>query len=315
MRTGLAIVIAVAVGLSPGAHAQSSEAERLFNEGLALSDKGRFAEACARFEESIARDPRQLGALLNLARCNEQQGKIATAIKYYKAAREQAIEAGKEGSRNRAEGKINELEPDVPRVTFVRQREAYPGEKLVFDDVVVSVTEQLSPDPGEHALTLTAPGRLPHETKVTLGKGERRTLELPELELPRNKVTTRVKSSRKLVGKSLAIGGASVAVASSLLAYLVKRDYDALFDGATPHCGLRPDIGGKPACDDYGSTISSRDRKLFTSGIVGIGVGVALAAAGVVLWTTAPEDSSRTRIVPDVDSDGASVMIEREIRW
>ncbi len=310
----LLVVCLSTIGISP-ALAQSPTAERLFNEGVALSEQGKFAEACARFEESLARDARQLGAMLQLGRCNREQGKIATAMKYYQAARQQAIEARKVRSRDEAEQHIRELEADVPRLRFVRERDAYPGEKLLLDDNVVSLTEQLTPDPGTHTVTLTAPGRLPYETKLQIAAGERRDVTLPALDVPKNQLTTRERSTRRAVGKTLTIAGLGTAAVTGALAILAKRDYDGLFDSEDPHCGLYPDIGGKVACDDYGVSIADRDSKLVTFGVIGASVGLAVAITGVLLWATAPDETSTTTIVPTVDASGPGVMIQRAIRW
>src|SRR5580765_1857550 len=69
------------VSVSGLALAEPSDADRtlaaaLFREGKALMDKGDFAPACAKLEESQRLDPGG-GTILNLALCHEKEGRFA----------------------------------------------------------------------------------------------------------------------------------------------------------------------------------------------------------------------------------------------
>src|SRR5689334_4104980 len=59
------------------AHAQSAEAEKLFNDGNKLMDAGKLAEACAAFEASNRAEPRA-GALIRLGECREKTQQLAS---------------------------------------------------------------------------------------------------------------------------------------------------------------------------------------------------------------------------------------------
>src|SRR5690242_14700011 len=86
----LAAFVSVIVA-APLAHAQNSEADKLFEEGSALMKQNKFAEACPKLEQSNKIDP-QVGGFLWLADCYERNGQTASAYKTYKDAQKMAIE-------------------------------------------------------------------------------------------------------------------------------------------------------------------------------------------------------------------------------
>ena len=77
-----ALCVARTVHAEPTAN-DKTEADHLFDEGRALLAKGNADAACTKFEQSIAKDPRAVGTLLNLALCNERRGKVATALRLF----------------------------------------------------------------------------------------------------------------------------------------------------------------------------------------------------------------------------------------
>jgi hypothetical protein len=74
------VAVTVGILLAGRAFAQPppTEAERLFQQARDQMAQKHFGEACALFEQSHALEP-ALGALLNLADCYEQSGRIASA--------------------------------------------------------------------------------------------------------------------------------------------------------------------------------------------------------------------------------------------
>ena len=74
----LACVLAAAT-----AHAGPTPADAAFKKGRDFLKAGKFAEACAAFEESQRLDP-QLGTQFNIAQCDEKIGQIATAWAIYR---------------------------------------------------------------------------------------------------------------------------------------------------------------------------------------------------------------------------------------
>lgn len=66
----------------PAAADDRARAETLFQEGRALIEQGKTADACAKFDESNKLDP-AAGTQLNLASCWEKIGKTASAWALY----------------------------------------------------------------------------------------------------------------------------------------------------------------------------------------------------------------------------------------
>ena len=301
-------LVAISVVLPIAAAAQNPpEAERLFIEGRALLTAGKPEEACAKFEQSLAKDPRQIGVLMNLGLCNERAGKIASALRLYQEAFDRAVEANLQNARELAQDQINKLAAKVPVVALNYAGARLPGQKLVIDDeVIANERTEVRLDPGPHDLVLTAPGRVAYEKKLHLDVGSRTTIELPMLEVPKSRVVARRVSGRRLGGAIAAFGGLGVALAGTGMFVYAKQDYDQLFkDG---HCGMyeRPD--GTPTCDAIGQPRSERDRNLAITGGVIASVGVLTAATGVVLWLTSPRETD-TVIQPTATPTSVGVSI------
>jgi hypothetical protein len=116
------------LALAPLAHAgpddakpgesETALAERLFEEGRVLKDQGKLADACARFDLALGHNRNAVGTILNVALCDEQAGKIASAWKLFTEARARAEEQGLEEHRKAAADHIQKLKDRVPRLTL-----------------------------------------------------------------------------------------------------------------------------------------------------------------------------------------------------
>jgi hypothetical protein len=271
-------------------------AVELFEQGRAHLAEGNADAACKKFEQSLLKDPRAVGTLLNLALCNERQGKVASALGLFIEAYDRANEASSPEQRAAAEEHIATLRPLVPFLVLSRASAPLAGEKLLIDDKVVALDEkEVAVDPGTHDVTLTAPGRLPFETQVTAKVSARLKLTLPELAVPGTNVMVR-ESWRRPYGKFATItGGALVALAAGGL-FFAKRRYDSQFDdpdGAgpmLPHCGSGPMTEqGLETCDRTGKSKIDSARTIGTTSAVIGGLGAVTLIAGVYLWISAPD--------------------------
>jgi hypothetical protein len=162
---------------APGGQGLSNEmrAEQLFRSGEKKFDSGKHAEACADFKESLHLGPK-LGTLLNLALCHETVGRPATAWSEYHYAAAWAAQNGQKDRHDFALQHAVALETKLPRVLL----------QLPAESALASVDVDGEPlpdsrwylpiylDPGEHSVTVGAPGKQRSTTKfrVTLSPTE-----------------------------------------------------------------------------------------------------------------------------------------------
>ena len=108
------LTVVVLLGLSAPAHAQSAEAEAMFNEGDKLMAAGKIAEACAAFDASNNLDPRA-GTLIRLGECREASSQYASAWTAYRGGLTRAKDPRKRGI---AQAKVSALEPRLSHLTI-----------------------------------------------------------------------------------------------------------------------------------------------------------------------------------------------------
>ncbi|MDC0740828.1 hypothetical protein [Polyangium mundeleinium] len=173
---------------SAAAHAEPvksdpAAAEALFKAGRDLVKKGDYAAGCPKFEAALELNP-SAGTMLNIARCHEHDGKLATAWEDYHRAqtlnRETAGAARKRELDDIANQGIKDLEPRLPRLRVVVT--APPAGIEVSRDgkdlPSAAWGEALPVDPGKHEVSARAPGRKPRTVEVTLEEGKTSTVEI-----------------------------------------------------------------------------------------------------------------------------------------
>jgi hypothetical protein len=167
---------------SPEARAAASA---LFDDGRRLMSENKFAEACPKLEESQRIDP-GLGTLLNLAECQSQVGRTASAWANFLEAAYQAKALGQTKRENTARAHAAALEPKLSRLTILAVVPAGTKVEIKRDGSVVAsslVGTAVPIDPGEHKVSASAPGKQPWETKVTVNPdGHQVTVSVPQLE-------------------------------------------------------------------------------------------------------------------------------------
>jgi len=151
------VTFGVLVGTSR-AHAQSAEAQRLFDDGNKLMADGKLVEACAAFEASNRIEPRA-GACLRLGECREKDQQFASAWSAYKDAQNLATDPRK---RQFATAKVSALEPRLSYLTAVVSNQAripslvFTRNDKPFDPMLWN--RALPVDGGDYIIAVHAPG-------------------------------------------------------------------------------------------------------------------------------------------------------------
>ncbi|MDB4960935.1 MAG: Tetratricopeptide 2 repeat protein [Myxococcales bacterium] len=292
------LVLAIVLLLSASTTAQPKpEGTRLFEEGRELAKAGKYAEACERFEWSLAID-RAPGTTLNYGDCLEKLGQLRKAFMMYdEASREfdRASDARAGFARERASAVLGRLgtilvkiaDPAIPGLVVELASQSVPPRR--------EMTERFEPE--EIVVTARAPGRQPFRASALVVAGTTVIVEVPVLEgldvapavqAPR---VVRVMGGGRSRGRvrlafGLGVGGGVALIASSIIGIRAKQDYDAVATG--PDCSR---TGGPLVCSpDAASKIESAG----SSADLATGVAVAgglLVGTAVIVYVTAPREA------------------------
>ncbi|WP_438005744.1 PEGA domain-containing protein [Sorangium sp. So ce321] len=322
---GLASAAAVALGGS-AARAQQQQpprdpvaAEALFKAARALVDKGDYAAGCPKFEASLELNP-SASTMINIARCHEREGKVATAWHDYNRAivlnRETAGEQRRRGLEEIAQKGIADLDARVPKLRVV-VKSAPSGAEVQRDGTPVpaaALGEPLPVDPGPHEIRASAPGHETETRSVTLREGESVTVELTLRPAARPTAATAPEKAKEAPGGGVPTwawvsGAAGIALAGASVGFLI--DDLAAIGALRDSC--REVTGGtycKPGYDFAADNArKNRDFGLFV-GLGGAGL-VALGAAAYGIAGSGGEKAPAPAAValPWVAPSGAGASI------
>jgi hypothetical protein len=272
---------------APAEDPQVARADALFAEAQAKLAAGELEAACAKFDESLRLNSAAIGTLMNVARCDAKLGRLAHAVAHYTDARDRGREQNLDAYVKAATEQLTELTPQVPHLALTIS-EPLPGMTIVVDDAAVALTAagDVALDPGAHSITVSAPDRLPFETKIDLAKSEHKALSVPALAHPTSVAAAapHTPGGSPLTGELLTVGGGALVGASVIVGLIARSHYNSALSN---HCS-----GDASMCDTTGVSDTDSARTLGNVGtIVGV-VGVATAAAGVVLWLRAGRESA-----------------------
>jgi len=321
----LVVIALLTVASSP---ASADKADKLFKKGKKLLAEKKYADACAAFEQVDKLDP-GIGAKLNVARCFEEWGRLATAYRWYVDAEKMAV-AGKDDRAAKIKELTEELDTNVPRVTIKVPPGADPdvlatltidGKPVVLD--TLGIEQRV--DPGPHLIEFTVDGQkkkkmAPVErggsSEVTLdipkGSGKPRPKKPPPNAKPDGapdpdpgpEVPPPPGRTQRIVGVTLAVtGGVAVGVASGLTLSARGKYKDAL----DAHC-----MGSTSMCDPQGLRITADARSRANVATVITIAGGAAIVGGVVLYLLAPRAASNAEhalyLTPTVGGDGGGIV-------
>jgi hypothetical protein len=285
----LAVVLTTVVIAVP-VQAQSTDpaaAEVLFREGRAAMEKRDFETACERFRDSQRLDP-AAGTVLNLAVCEAQRGRIATAWALFREVEQSASADFQAEAKKRAAA----LLPRLPQLTLLLPETDEQGQPVKREglallrngsEVGASVLGvELPNDPGPQTFTLRIAGREESITTVTMKEGEKLSLTL-KLGAPKPEQA----ADSDVPGLAIAgfvVGGAGLASLGAAIATGV-----AMLDRGT--CFKTEDVS--PSCvrteedRDAGQSLETASSALFIAGGILTAGGLALVLAAP--WSSGEE--------------------------
>jgi hypothetical protein len=310
MRLGVIGLIAAATSL---AHADDTKtADEKFDAAQKLREAGKVKEACAMFQESLTLNPNAIGTILNVARCAEEDHKFATAVRLFTDVRDRAKEQGLTPQREAAEEHLTKLVGRVGHLGIAFVEPATAETRVVINDSVVDPKTygDVAVDPGEVRVVVSAPGRVPFDTKLTVAEGEHKPLAVQKLGLP---VT--VRNTRRTYGKAAVIIGGATFVAGGVLALYSWHRFDQIVHSKTNNVPNCDQMGNSWTCntEQFADAQSQKDRESIATVI--IISGVAIAAGGAALWFLSPnrevENPEKLSVVPVVGPGQAGVVAFR----
>ncbi|MCX5742279.1 MAG: hypothetical protein NT062_07265 [Proteobacteria bacterium] len=276
-----------------------NKADALFKKGKKLLDQKRYAEACEAFESSDKLDA-SIGTKLNAAKCFEDWGKLATSLRWYRAAEKAATEA-KDERLAKIHEHLVEVDGDTPRLTLRTAKDADTSVVVLLDGAPAKLDETIEVDPGAHVVEYPTEGGAMKKKVVPVERGGASDvkLDLPkrrpgQVVPPRPKpvgepvVTPPPKvelddpgKSRRILGYGLGgLGVVGVGV-STYLTLSARGDYR---DALASHCG-----GSSTNCDTQGLSITHDARTKANIATVVFSAGLLAIAGGVVLYVLAPK--------------------------
>lgn len=296
----LALATTFAATRPAAAEEAVTKADALFAEGVKLRDSN-LELACAKFGESLQLNPQAIGVLLNVAMCDEKQGRIASAVRRYKETRERALEMSFPEYRKAADAKLEELVPEVPLLSIRFEQPPAPQTKVVIDDHVIPLgaLDQVQLDPGERVVVVSAPGRIAFQRRISIARRERRELAVPELQRP---------TSRRTIGMITVASGGAAVTAGIILGLVAKSRYES----QTDRCQDGAQMGDPPLCGEDAYRAIQSARQLGNIGTLVGGAGVAAMLVGGYMWLFAPKpyaEHRRVSVVPRVAPEGAGLAV------
>jgi hypothetical protein len=291
-------------------------AEALFQDGRALLESGRVAEACPKLAESHRLDP-ATGTLIALAACHEKEGRLASAWAEFTEAAARASHELQSERRDLAAARVEQLRPRLSSL-LVRVPEtvaSIPGLSIARSGRVLGRGEwnaALPIDGGRYAIEVAAPGYLPWRRELAVAaENDRAVVEVPDLRpepkplvkatLPRAPVRTPpspvpARGLSRLEWFGIGTAGAGVAalgVGGYFFGKMLSKNADSKDDCKGNDCGTQ----------GVADRNSARDAGNVATGLV-IGGAVLVAAGGGLFFVGRSERNDRTPLSVSVQADG-----------
>ncbi|WP_437684998.1 hypothetical protein [Sorangium sp. So ce176] len=329
-RLALGLVVALAAaapaapaGAEPATIGERARADQLRREAGELMASGRPESACPKLEESDRLSP-SVGTKLELARCHEATGRLASAWALYTEVAAAPEGAGGDARQAaEARGRAAAVEQRLPKLAIVASPEvqALPGLVVRLDGVdargLLGAARPV--EPGRHRVTAIAPGTQAFAREVEASQpGQLIEVQIPALEPelagpdapPAARLVERrapapygarpdtIHRNLMWVTGGLALAGIALGTTFGVLAI---STWDKVEDAAGTACR---DPARYRDCAQPVPDLSSRAMSYATvSDFSFIAAGAALAGTAVLWWTLpsdGPRASARVHIAPGV---------------
>jgi hypothetical protein len=298
------------------AHAQQAAADALFDSARAAMAKADFANACEQFRASDKLDP-AVGTELNLADCEEQRGRLASAWELYRTAEEKLGERDERLAL--AHSRAQSLAARLPKLTLQLAPGAPKNSSARDGQVELGAAAfgiALPLDPGTHEFVVSAPGFEARSFRVQLSEGQAQTLIVSPgtalsaspgvapgaLPLAPEEPQAEANSSTRTLGWVLGgvgIAGLGVAAGTGLMALGKQHSVDA-------EC--HPD----KSCTSAGVAAAKSGRSLQLVSNVGWVVGAAALGAGAYfLLSGGPSSKPSTSLTLSSNVAGGQLSLTR----
>lgn len=293
---------------------------------MALTEKGRYSEACPKLAESQALDP-GIGTLYNLSDCYEHVGRTAAAWSGFTEAASLANAAGQADRAGEARRRAAALEPKLSKLQIVvPPTAAVAGLEVRRDDAVLLPADwgkDAPVDPGKHVVSASAPGRPPWTKEVMVDKeGKVVLVEVPALAAGSSPPPDGDKPGSTSRGRSavpaIVLGGVALVGVGAGVGLLVassskQSDTDTLRDAILKSSGEQGPSschsslsGGRQAsCDELMS--AAKSVPVLRGAAIGAFVAGGLAAAGALgylFWPSGAKTEAgfNVRVMPAAGS-------------
>ncbi|HEY1180526.1 MAG TPA: hypothetical protein VGF17_30590, partial [Phytomonospora sp.] len=264
----------------------SLRADQLFQEAIALSDQGKWQEACPKFRESLAAEA-SVGTLLNVAACSVREGdRLQGAREYRRVLELNASTNDPERRRSvdtTARQALEKLEASLARVTIRVTPEGAAPRLRVDGKTGARLGEPFEIEPGEHVIEADADGFSPVARKLALTAGARDVVVIALVRSEKKAAPVEPEKERGVLGTAgwiTGLGGAAFLTTGAILVGLAGDRAAAIRAECGPRVAppLCP-LGSAEVADD----LAAEGRAFEISGYVGLGIGGAAIATAIGL--------------------------------
>ncbi len=300
-------------------------AREQFRDGVALMAAKDWSGALAKFK-SVAQVKMTPQVAFNIAECEENLGKLVSALGNYRLALAQSADGSAPMVASTAPERIAAIEPRIASLTLKRTEVTpNPNATIELDGAEVSqaqIGKALPVDPGARSVRVMVGGKVIKSETVTMKEGESRSLEVVvpgptvvgDVPPPDGATTTEVATGPSAPGIALTVvGGASLVVGFVMIGLRQGAigDLDELCGGDTTCPPSAQDTY------DSGRLYTGLAEVTVPVGVIGLGIGIALLATGVGAPhgpspSDAPADAAPapelTGFAPGADLGGVSVV-------